>query len=176
MAVRELRQGGLIVYPTEAVFGLGCDPYDSLAVEQILRLKNRPLSKGLIVIAADYRQLEGLVGSIDRDIKARMLASWPGPTTWVVPASAQAPRHLCRQDGTIAVRVTAHALTSALCRGFGKALISTSANPAGRSPARTALKVRNYFPNSHLIYVPGATGGMSNPSAIYDAISGKRLR
>ena len=174
--MRQLRAGGVIAYPTEAVFGLGCDPFNPEAVGEILKLKNRSTRKGLILIAADFGQIEGLLAPLPPDIEAKMLASWPGPTTWIVPASPNTPDHLFTRNRTIAVRVTAHGLSRSLCSAFGRPIVSTSANPSGRQPARSALKTRRYFPHRSIMYLPGATGGRTQPSAIFDALSGARLR
>ena len=176
LAVRQLRRGGLVAHPTEGVFGLGCDPLNREAVSRLLALKQRPASKGLILIAADFNQLEKFINLAGPTIRNRLLASWPGPVTWIVPANPWVPLWLRGEQGTIATRVTAHGPAAALCRAFGGPIISTSANPSGSPPARTALKTRHYFPEADFVYVPGNTGGLHRPTAIYDASSGLRLR
>ncbi|MDD5033842.1 MAG: Sua5/YciO/YrdC/YwlC family protein [Methylococcaceae bacterium] len=174
LAVRQLRRGGLLAYPTEAVWGLGCDPCNEAAVDSLLALKRRPVLKGLILIGSDSRQIEPFLDLKAHDL--RRLAGWPGPITWIVPASSQTPAWLRGDHDTIAVRVTAHPLSSALCQAFGGALVSTSANPTGSPPARTRLKVRAYFSDAELVFLPGKTGGLAKPTAIFDARSGKQLR
>ncbi|TAN46999.1 MAG: tRNA threonylcarbamoyladenosine biosynthesis protein RimN [Methylococcaceae bacterium] len=174
LTVRRLNAGGIIAHPTEAVYGLGCDPCNERAVQRLLALKTRPAHKGLILLAGDFVQIQPYL-NIPPERYAQLLSSWPGPVTWVVPASSRLPSWL-GVDGTIAVRVTAHPLSAALCRAFGGPLISTSANPGGKRPARDALSVRRYFPEANVLIVHGTTGGAARPSAIYDAVSGARLR
>lgn len=176
LAVRHLRRGGLVAYPTEAVYGLGCDPLNPKAVAELRALKQRPAAKGLILIAADFRQLEPFMAPTDSVIREKLLASWPGPTTWIVSASHWVPSWLRGEQGDIAVRVTSHEPAAALCSAFGGPIISTSANPSGSPPARTEIKTRRYFPGANLAYIPGATGDLRRPTAIYDARSGSRLR
>lgn len=175
-AARHLRQGGIITYPTEGVFGLGCDPMNPDAVDRLLALKGRPVAKGFILIAADFAQVEPYLAIPDVATRQRMLAAWPGPVTFVAPAAEGVPAWLRGQFPTLAVRVTNHPVAAALCQAFGGALVSTSANPSGKAPARTALTLRRYFPPGEVLNVAGALGGASGPTAIYDAVSGRRLR
>lgn len=175
-AVRILRSGGVIAYPTEAVFGLGCDPMDPVAVARLLAIKGRAASKGLILIAAGVEQIEPLLLPFPEAVRARVLASWPGPLTWLLPARSWVPDWLTGGGSRIAVRVTAHPLCVALCRGFGGPLISTSANRSGRPPARTALAARRALGSMVDYVLPGATGGERRVSEIRDALSGRSLR
>jgi L-threonylcarbamoyladenylate synthase len=175
-AVRCLRQGGLLAYPTESVWGLGCDPLNLGAVNRLLTLKQRPVEKGLILIAAHLADLEPFLAPLHQSVYNRVMADWPGPVTWLLPAQAWVPVELCGAHDTLAVRVTAHPLARALCDSFGGALVSSSANPAQRLPARDAQRVRRYFGNRIDHLLPGATGGASAPSEIRDARSGRVLR
>ncbi len=174
-AAKHLRQGGIIAYPTEAVYGLGCDPMSAAAVDRLLALKNRSVAKGLILIAADFQQIEPFIDVSACKRKNEIIASWPGPTTWVIPASPHVPRWLSGHRATIAVRVTRHPLAAALCRAFQGPIVSTSANKSGRAPAKTFLRVRKHFPPPTLI-VKGDAGNHLKTTAIYDALSGRRLR
>lgn len=176
LAARQLREGKLLAYPTEAVWGLGCDPLNRQAVADLLALKGRTATKGLILIAADFGQIEAFLDISSAEMRNRLLASWPGPVTWIVPAAPKTPAWLRGKRGTLAVRVTAHPLASALCRAFGGAIVSTSANTSGARPARTLVQTRRYFTRTPLNFLPGAIGGMDRPTAIYDASSGLRLR
>jgi len=175
-AVRVLRAGGVIAYPTEAVYGLGCDPLDHAAVMRLLELKRRPWHKGLILVAADFRQLEPFVGAIDGQSRARVDAAWPGPATFILPAAAATPHWLTGVHAGLAVRVSAHPLVAELCRLWGGPLVSTSANPAGLPPARSALGVRRYFAGELDLILAGATSGLARPTPIRDAASGELLR
>ena len=170
-----IRSGGIIAYPTEAVWGLGCDPLNPDAVYRLLAIKRRPADKGLILIAADQAQLSPFVLPPDPGIQRRLDDSWPGPVTWLLPTRPGTPNWLRGRHDSLAVRVTAHPLAAQLCRAFGGPLVSTSANAAGRPPARTALQVRLRCPDIDLV-VSGMTGGQRRPSEIRDARSGAVLR
>lgn len=175
-ARRILRSGGVIAYPTEAVYGLGCGPLDGRAVARVLELKQRPVEMGLILIAADFQQLLSFVERPPLPVMNRLEATWPGFTTWILPARANTPDWLTGRHAGLAVRVTAHPLAAQLCRHFGGPLVSTSANPTGRPPARNVLGVRRYFRGAVDFIVPGAVGGETRPSQIRDAGSDAVLR
>jgi L-threonylcarbamoyladenylate synthase len=175
-AIEAVRAGGVIAYPTESVYGLGCDPLEQLAVERIYELKQRDAAKGLILIASGMAQLLPFMGPLPADVLAALEASWPGPVTWVVPAAATLPFWLSGGRTTLAVRVTAHPVASALCRALDMALVSTSANRSGRPPARTALAVRNLLGDGVDEIVSGAVGGLDKPTEIREALTGKVLR
>lgn len=176
LAARHLRDGGLAAYPTEGVYGLGCDPLNHAAVERLLSLKGRSAAKGFILIAADFSQVEGYLQIPTPEVRARLLAAWPGPVTFVVPAQLWVPEWLRGASSSLAVRVTAHPLAAGLCRAFGGPLVSTSANRSGKPPCRTALAIRQRFPESGLLLIPGKLGGSSGPTPIFDAVKGTRLR
>ncbi|MEJ2553738.1 MAG: Sua5/YciO/YrdC/YwlC family protein [Gammaproteobacteria bacterium] len=170
-----LHLGGIIAYPTEGVWGLGCDPTDAQAVLRLLMLKHRPWQKGLILIAADYEQLAPFVTATPALLK-RVRATWPGPVTWLLPARDGTPPWLCGIHRSLAVRVTAHPVAAALCRRFGGALVSTSANLSGRPAARRQLQVRRYFGAGLDYIVPGPLGPQQGATEIRDAISGSVIR
>ena len=174
-ARRCLDRGDVLAYPTEAVYGLGCDPLNAAAVLRLLALKQRPLEAGLILIAADYTQIEPFVAPLSAPLRRRVFASWPGPVTWLLPARPDVPAWLRGRHATLAVRITAHPGSRALCQAFGGALVSTSANPRGRTPARTALQVQRYFGNTVAV-LHGPLGNRSRPSEIRDAATGRVLR
>jgi L-threonylcarbamoyladenylate synthase len=171
-----VRRGGVIAYPTEAVYGLGCDPRDERAVRRILALKSRPPEKGLILIAADPEQLDPFVLPLDETLRARVLATWPGPFTWLLPARPDTPDWLRGAHDTLACRVTAHPVARRLCELAGTALVSTSANPAGLPPARSAAETARYFPEGLDAIVEGPVDRDASPSEIRDARSGRVLR
>ncbi|KAA8671590.1 L-threonylcarbamoyladenylate synthase type 1 TsaC [Pantoea dispersa] len=175
--IEQLQQQQVIAYPTEAVFGLGCDPDSESAVMALLELKQRPVEKGLILIAADYAQLEPYIADSELTVlqRERMFASWPGPVTYVVPASPHTPRWLTGRFDSLAIRVSDHPQVQALCRGLGKPLVSTSANLTGQPPCRSAAEVAEQF-GSQFPVLQAATGGRLNPSEIRDAISGELIR
>ena len=176
LAAHTVAAGGLIAYPTEAVYGIGCDPWNQAAVERLLAVKQRPVGKGLILIAADFGQLAPFVQALDLGAMAEVYASWPGPFTWLLPAKKHTPRWLTGDHVTLAVRVTAHPGAAALCRACGEALVSTSANLSTHPPARTALEVRLRLGARVDCLVPGACGPQSRPSRIRDARTGDLVR
>ena len=177
-AVTALRAGGVIAYPTEAVFGLGCDPHDEAAVARVFALKQRPATQGMLLIAADFAQVEEYIdlAAVPAAALLRAQASWPGPHTWVFPRAAQTPRWLAGAHAGIALRVTAHPLAAALCRAFGGALVSTSANRHGEPPARSAEAVQAAFGAEVAYILAGETGGLARPTPIRDAVTGEEIR
>ncbi|WP_240651694.1 L-threonylcarbamoyladenylate synthase type 1 TsaC [Serratia microhaemolytica] len=175
--VELLKDGQVIAYPTEAVFGLGCDPDSETAVAKLLALKQRQWQKGLILIAADYQQLLPYIddSQLNAQQRAAIFASWPGPVTWVIPAKSQTPRFLTGQFDSLAVRVSAHPLVQQLCRQFAKPLVSTSANLSGAAPCRSVAEITQQFGENFPV-LNGEVGGRQNPSEIRDALTGKQIR
>ena len=176
MAAGAVAAGCVIAYPTEAVYGLGCDPLDWQAVRRILEIKGRSARKGLILIAADFAALAPFVESLDPERMAALAASWPGPTTWLLPARAATPQWLTGGRDTLAVRIPGHALARDLCHAWGGALVSTSANRHARPPARTALEVRRRLGDAADLVLVAPCGGHSRPSSIRDGRTGRTLR
>jgi L-threonylcarbamoyladenylate synthase len=174
-AARVVRNGGVIAYPTEAVWGLGCDPWHDEAVERLLALKDRPVHKGLILVAADIQQFDFLLEDLPEIWLARLAGSWPGPNTWLVPHQNRLPEWISGQHDSVALRVSDHPQVQALCRLTGP-LVSTSANPAGRPAARSRLRVEQYFPRQLDKVLGGTLGGRKNPSLIRDLITGDVIR
>lgn len=177
-AVAALKRGGVIAYPTEAVWGLGCDPFDEAAVLRLLAIKQRPVDKGLILIAGAPEQLDGLLDweALAAERRAAVLASWPGPNTWIVPADARVPGWITGGHAGVAVRVSAHPVVVALCAAFGGPLVSTSANASGQ-PAATCRDRLDPVVLAQVDAVAGGeTGGLASPSTIRDAGTGATLR
>lgn len=174
-AADAIRAGGVVAYPTEAVYGLGCDPLNRAACERILALKGRDPGAGFILISAHLHQLTPYIGELDGAVAARVLPTWPGPATWLVPGGA-APPWIRGRHPRVAVRVTAHPVAAALCNAFGGALVSTSANLSGEPPARTAAAVRAAFGDSVDAIVDGDCGDLAAPTPIHDAVTGETIR
>lgn len=173
-----LRTGGVLAYPTEAVFGLGCDPHDRAAFDRLFALKQRPPTQGVLLIAAGFAQVERYIelAAVPEEVLQQVRASWPGPHTWVFPRSAQVPEWIAGAHAGIALRVTAHEPAAALCRAFGGALVSTSANPHGQPPARSAQTAAEYFGDALDGLLDAPLGGQSHPTVIRDALSGAIIR
>ena len=174
-AARIIRGGGVIAYPTEAVFGLGCDPACDAALARLLAIKGRPAHAGFILIAASTAQLRGWIAPAPAE-QRRLSARTAQPVTWVVTAGPLATRVLTGGRATIAVRITAHPVAAALCRAAAMPLVSTSANIHGRPPARTALAARRRLGARLDLVMPGATGGQRRPTEIRNAMTGNVLR
>lgn len=173
-----VRRGGVLAYPTEGVWGLGCDPFDEAAVMRLLAIKERPVEKGMILIAGALAQLDGLLDwdALPAGRRDAVLATWPGPHTWIVPTTARVPRWITGAHDGVAVRVTDHPVVVALCAAVGSVLVSTSANLSGEASAfhRAALDPRLLARIDGVS--EGETGGRTAPSTIRDARSGEQLR
>jgi len=176
LAVHILKQGGIIAYPTEAVFGLGCLPDKAESIKKLLQLKQRPVEKGLILLAADLSQFEPYISPLENDVLQKIQSSWPGPNTWVVPASPRTPSLIRGKFQSIAIRVSAHPVVREICLQCNSAIISTSANMTGKNMSYSAFDVRLHF-KDQLDYILNAELGNSNsPTTIKDALTDRVIR
>lgn len=176
-ACEALHRGGVIAYPSEAVWGLGCDPNNSLAIQRILELKQRPAAKGLIVVAADMEQIEGLIAPLTSSQLKQLKASWPGPVTWLIPDPQNLFSNWVKGEHTsVAVRVSAHPVIRQLCQAFGKPIVSTSANITGHAEIRDRSELVLTFAEIIDCIVPGELGASDTVSQIRDLVSGAVLR
>ncbi len=174
-AIHVCQRGGIIAYPTEAVFGLGCIPVYKHSVQRIFKLKRRSIRKGLILIAGEINQLEEFVDfSKVKNLKA-VFHTWPGPITWLIPARRTTPIWLTGEHNTLAVRVSSYDLIKSLCSELGP-IVSTSANPHNAPPAKSSQRVRAYFPREIDYVIPAKIANNENPSEIRDAQTGNILR
>lgn len=169
-----LKRGGVIAYPTESCFGLGCDPRNRAAVQKILRLKHRPWTKGLILVAANLAQVRRFIQPLNERQQATLKQYWPGPYTFLLPTSARAPKGVTGKHQTLAVRVSAHPEVARLTHLLGP-LVSTSANVTGLKPLTRAADVQRAF-GAQVRVLPGRVGKHKKPSAIIDLQSGNKLR
>ena len=171
-AARAIQKGGIVAYATEYCFGLGCDPMNRAAVLRLLRIKRRPVQKGLILIAADLEQLAPYVD----DIPPAVLATWPGPHTWLLLPRDGVPGWITGEHDRIALRVTAPPRAAALCKRAGMAIVSTSANRAGGVAARSFRDTLRRFQGEVDYILPGRVGKAPAPTPIRDAESGVLVR
>lgn len=171
-----LREGGVLAYPTEGVYGLGCDPDDHAAFARIFELKRRPPEQGVLLIAADFVQVADWIGVAPERAFARANQVWPGAHTLIFPRSARVPEWVAGGHSGIALRVTAHPPAAALCRAFGGAIVSTSANRHGEPPARNAADIQRIFGNGLDAVLDAPLGGLDRPTPITDAVSGAIIR
>ena len=175
-AVHILKQGGLIAYPTEAVFGLGCLPDKTETIKRLLKLKQRPKEKGLILLASELSQLEPYLCPLENNILEKIQSSWPGPTTWILPTPAETSTLIKGNFNTIAVRISAHPIVRELCTQCQAPIISTSANISGKKMSYTASDVRQHFNNKLDYILNGPLGDSDKPTIIKDAISDQVIR
>ena len=171
-----LREGGVLAYPTEGVFGLGCDPDDRVAFERIFAMKRRPPEQGVLLIAADFEQVRGWIGDAPEAALERARAAWPGAHTFIFPRSPRVPEWIAGGHAGVALRVTAHPPAAALCRAFGGPIVSTSANRHGEAPARSAQEVEALFGGALDGVLDAPLGGLERPTPITDAVSGAIIR
>lgn len=178
LVLQALQQGGVIAYPTEAVYGLGCDPDNEAAVMALLAIKQRPVEKGLILVAANYSQLLRYVDdkAIPPEKRYQIFSSWPGHISWVLPANKTTPKWITGQFDSIAVRVSAHPVVHQLCRAYGKPLVSTSANLSGQPAITDKAELEQRLGDKLAAIMPGPLGGATQPSQIFDALSGNIVR
>jgi L-threonylcarbamoyladenylate synthase len=174
-AAQTVRNGGVITYPTEYCYGLGCDPDCVAAIRKILHIKKRSRGEGLILIAADIGQLSRWVDLSDAKMRERVLPTWPGPVTWLVPARPRVSSWLRGAHEMLAVRVTAHAIAADLCRRTQGPIVSTSANRTGQSELRSEVAVRSGLAGIDYI-LPGSVGSLEGPTEIRDARTGAVVR
>ena len=166
-------QGDVFAYPTEAVYGLGCDPENESAVMRLLEIKQRPVSKGLILIASDFSQVESYLEPLN---KQQQKFTQPSETTYIYPAKSAAPKWLTGDFDSLAVRITQHSLVRELCSELDSALVSTSANLTGEEPAKTAKEVAMALDGLIHVILDGETGDLDKPTQIRDSISGQIIR
>jgi L-threonylcarbamoyladenylate synthase len=166
-----LAAGGIIAYATESCYGFGCDPFDFKAVRRLLQLKRRPQQKGLILIGANWRQLQPLMLSLPVELRMRAQAKWPGAHTWLMPVRTSVPRWLKGRHERIALRIPAHAGARSLCTQTNLQLVSTSANRSGSVSTISYRECIRKFGKSALV-LPGRVGRQKRPSTIEDLLTG----
>ncbi len=178
VAAKIMHGGGVVAYPTEGVWGLGCDPFNANAVDKLLGLKRRDPGKGLILVAASMAQFRPYLNRISATQLAQLEDTWPGPYTWLVPNNGLIPQWICGEFASVALRVSDHPLVQALCRRFGGPLVSTSANPQGMAAATTVWQVHRYFKHDPRLAMvtQGQLGKRGAPSVIEDLLSGRIIR
>ncbi len=165
-----------MAYPTEGVFGLGCDPTNDAAIHALLELKNRRIDRGFILIAANQSQLQPYIGSLSNEVAAKLQNSWPGPITWILPCSDIASSAVTGGNPTIATRVTDHPIAAALCDACNSAIISTSANISGEPACTEAGAVASLFGSKLSYILDYPVGNLEGPTPIFDGLTGNQLR
>jgi L-threonylcarbamoyladenylate synthase len=168
-AVQAVKSGGVIIYPTESVFGLGCDPFNESAVMKLLDIKQRAVEKGLILIASHVQQILPYIKPLSSTDLANALKTWPGFHTWVFPKSELVPSWVSGVHNSVAVRVSRHPTVKELCDRLGHSLISTSANVSNQDVLSSISEIKQQFGDKIDAYVDAPLGGSEKPSQIKDA-------
>jgi L-threonylcarbamoyladenylate synthase len=178
IASQIMHQGGVIAYPTEAVWGLGCDPFNGQAVRTLLSLKKRSPGKGLILIASHIGQFDFILKNLGKRQIETMQKTWPGPVTWIVPVNELIPYWISGNHPGVALRVSNHPVVKALCDIYGGPIVSTSANTQGHRAAKTQWQVKNYFKNNVSLdsITQGVVGSRNKPSQIFDLLTQAVIR
>ena len=180
-AAKALKRGEVLIYPTESVYGLGADPSNEIAVQKILRLKNRSVDKGLILIADSHERFASYIQDVDEKLIEKAEKTWPGHTTWLWPAAEMCPAYLTGKYTTIAVRASAHKTVQQLSHAFNGPIVSTSCNQAGEPAAQSLEAVIEFQTHAkklgiETLFLDFPLGMAQNPSEIFDLVSGTKLR
>ncbi len=175
LAIQKVNKGELIAYPTEAIYGLGCNPLDEEAVLKLLALKNRSIDKGLILIASSLEQLTPYL-QLTETIVSRIQASLSEPVTWVIPAQIWVPKWLTGTHDSLAIRITNHPVARLLCVENEGPLVSTSANVSSLPAAKKPWKVGKSLNTKKLFIVPGEVGDLKQATPILDILNQQKLR
>ena len=157
VAVEALQRGGVIVFPTETLYGLGADALNGAAVDKVFQLKGRDPRNPIPVLVADQEMLHTLVAKVPTAAWKLMDRYWPGPLTLVLPGRKDIPKALCNHTGGVGVRISSQPIATSLVNGLGRPLTATSANPSGKEPARTLQEAKNYFAHRVDVFVDGGT-------------------
>ncbi|WP_263081448.1 L-threonylcarbamoyladenylate synthase [Endozoicomonas sp. Mp262] len=177
LAVDAVTQGGVIAYPTEAVWGLGCNPWNQEAVNRLLAIKSRPVEKGVILVGFAEEQFSPILDPLTDSERERLTSGWPGPYTWLIPdPDGWTPKWIRGQFDTVAIRISDHPIVRYLCSATGLPLVSTSANKAGEPPLLTKEQVEQQFSGQVDFIVPGELGSQQTPSEIRDLKTNRVIR
>jgi len=175
-AVKALHHGDVIAYPTEAMYGLGCDPFNANAIAKILQLKHRSIDQGFILVAEHWDQIEPLVQPIEPAALYQALDTWPGPTTWVFPARPLVPQWIRGAHPGIAIRISDHPIVKMLCKAFDGPIVSTSANLHGQPPIRDYRTIKMTFGDQLDLIIEGNIGNQTQPTTIKNAVTSEVIR
>ena len=169
-AVRVLKGGGVIVFPTETLYGLGADALDEAAVEKVFQLKGRDPRSPIPVLVADQEMLHTLVAQVPAIAQKLIDRYWPGPLTLVLPGQKNIPKPLCNPAGGVGVRISSQPIATLLVNELGRPLTATSANPSGKEPARTLQEAKTYFAGRVELFVDGGALTSKSGSTVVEVL------
>lgn len=173
--LQALTAGQLIAYPTEAVWGLGCDPWNESSVNKLLELKQRDWRKGMIVVFSNYQQIAPIIEQLSNEQRQKLDDYWPGPNTLLIKHGGFFPDWVTGQRDKIALRFSAHPGVQKLCQLAGP-IVSTSANLSGKPPCRHRWQVLSHFQHKVAAIAPGRCGTLAQPTSIMDLETGQKIR
>lgn len=159
-AVDLIRSGALVIYPTDTVYGLGCDPFNSLAVRKLVDAKQR--TKSSLPVLIDTIDRAGHLGEFNDDARRLAEAFWPGPLTIVLPSKIPLPG-ITSGSGLIGIRIPNHRTAMRLIVGCGGAVVGTSANLSGKKPAKSVDEIDSILKTRvDLVIDEGPTAGIES--------------
>lgn len=167
-AVAILESGGVIAFPTETYYGLGVDPFNADALKKLFRLKQRELSKPILVLVRDQQMLSQIVADIPEQYLSLIEKFWPGPLTLIFTAKKTLHPILTGNSGTVGVRISSHPIAEKIFEKWPHPLTATSANLSGTTPARNIAEIKRYFSNE-LDYI---LDGGDSPAGLCSSIIG----
>ena len=165
----------VFAHPTEGVWGLGCNPFSSKAVENLFELKKRPKNKAVIVLAGNKNHLQPFIENLTQSEKTDLYEKWPGPHTWLIPALDSIPKWLKGDTGMVALRLSSHPDVINITNELNSPICSTSANLSGKETARNKAEIRKIF-GPDLYIADGELGKLNKPSSVQELITGKWIR
>ncbi len=174
-AIQCLKSGGVIAYPTESVYGLGCDATDLESVSRILKIKKRDPDKGLILLVSDIQQASRFIIPLTEQQIAKLNQPSAHAITWLLARNRAVSTLITGTHSKLAVRVTTHPIAKMLCEGFGSPIISTSCNLHGQPSHRDAESVASDSSLDLDLIIEGSCG-REPPSRIIDLLTGARIR
>lgn len=174
-AAEVLLAGGVIAYPTETLPGIGCLATDAAAIRRILKIKQRPASKGLIILVSSPDQLQPSITALDENMTQRLQQITALPTTWLLPVGEDKLPLLHGEHDRLAVRVSRHPTASSLCNTVNQAIVSTSINTTGEPAARYLSEIPAAILNQLDLLLTGPEG-TGTPSEIRDIVTNQVIR
>lgn len=174
-AVNALKQGKLIIIPTETVYGICCDAFNESAVRKLFRIKKRPKSKPLQLLISDVKDIKKIAQKIPLKIKKIMKKIWPGPITIVLKKKKIVPNIVTAGLNTLGIRIPDHPIALKLINSFGGPIAASSANISGQKPPRTAHQAVKSLKKGFALVLDCGPSRIGRASKVIDA-SSKKIR